>query len=123
MPNLNKKTNEETNKQNKTKEDVIKDFIKKIKKSQVYYLVIRIIVIKIHLLLMMMKYNHSKINQIIRNTIGIHYNLASDTLNLIKNSVEGNCLYYSISYHCYNNFNHHKEIEKKKLLINRTKDH
>ena len=58
------------------------------------------------------KYNPSRINENLRNVIANHYNLGRDTLNLIENAAGGNCLYYSISFHCYNNFNHHREIRK-----------
>lgn len=58
------------------------------------------------------KYNPSRINDILRRVIANHYNLAPDTLNLIENSADGNYLYYSISFHCFNNFNHQREIPK-----------
>lgn len=110
-PLLNKKIIIENKEMNNTKEVETKALIKKIKKSESsssssdsdndnknfsYY--------------DDDKYNPSRINENLRNTITNHYNLAPDTLNLIENSADGNCLYYSISIHCYNNFNHHREI-------------
>lgn len=57
-------------------------------------------------------YNPSKLNETLRNIINNHQNISPENLLQIENEGNSNCLYLAISYHCYNNFKHHKTIRK-----------
>ena len=49
-------------------------------------------------------------NEPLRNIICNHNYIAPDNLEIIDNNGGGNCLYLAISYHIYNNYNHHRKI-------------
>jgi len=49
----------------------------------------------------------------LRNIILHHQNIAPNNINIIDNNGRGNCLYNSISYHIYSNFNHQRTIQIK----------
>ena len=49
-------------------------------------------------------------NEPLSNIINDHQNIAPENLLQIENEGNGNCLYLSISYHCFNNFKHQIEI-------------
>ena len=55
-------------------------------------------------------YNPSNLNEPLHNIINNHLNIGPKNLLQIENESNGNCLYLSISYHCFNNFKHHIEI-------------
>jgi len=49
-------------------------------------------------------------NETLRNIIFNHNNIAPDNLEIIDNNGGSNYLYLAISYHIYNNYNHHRNI-------------
>ena len=56
------------------------------------------------------EYKPSMKNEPLRNIICNHNNIVPDNLEIIDNNGGGNCLYLAISYHIYNNYNHHRNI-------------
>ena len=50
-------------------------------------------------------------NEPLRNIICNHNNITPDNLEIIDNNGGGNFLYLAISYHIYNNYNHHRYIK------------
>ena len=49
----------------------------------------------------------------LRSIINNHQNFGPENLSQIESESNGNCLYLSIIYHCYNNFRYHIEIRNK----------
>ena len=63
------------------------------------------------------EYKPSMKNEPLRNIICHHNRIAPDNLEIIDNNGRSNCLYLAISYHIYNNYNHHRNIRY--LIVNK----
>ena len=56
------------------------------------------------------KYDPINVNIALKNIIINHKEIAPEIIDLVDNDGNGNCLFYCLSYHFFQNFNHHKEI-------------